>query len=96
LRGKKRAIGGAEPRPLHLPAQHFELVPKHDQLDVPGPCGAVARHQQLQDRYESEVEEGEEHRAMLAERHSGPLRLDRGFGTLPGSRTSYRRSSRKV
>jgi hypothetical protein len=62
-----------------LPAQDLELMAQDDQLDVLDLCGPAAANQQLEQGDEDEVDEGEEHRAMLPEpaqsRHSGRTRV---------------------
>jgi hypothetical protein len=54
-------------------------VAQHDQLDVLDLRRPAASDQQLQQRYEDEVDEGEEHRAMLPEPvrgwRLGPIRV---------------------
>jgi hypothetical protein len=50
-----------------LPAQDIELMAQHHQLDILDLRGPAAPDQQLQHGYKDEVDEGEEHCAMLAE-----------------------------
>ena len=52
---------------LDLTTQDIELMAQHDQLDVLDVRGAAAPNQQLQEGDEGELDEREEHRAMLPE-----------------------------
>src|SRR5207247_9740650 len=83
--GEQGAVGRAQPWALDLAAQDPQLMPEHDQLDVLGGGRTPAADHQLQKKDECEVDEGEEHRAMLAgSLLFGPLTSDQSFGTLQG------------
>ena len=64
--GKQRAIGALELGPPNLAAQHLELVAEHQQLDVLDIRATAAANKQTEQSPNSEVEEGEEHAAILA------------------------------
>ena len=67
------------PWALDLTAQHRELMAQHDQLEVLDLRGPATANQQLQQRDEGEVDEGEEHLALLPEatpgQRSGQIRV---------------------
>jgi hypothetical protein len=50
-----------------LTAEHEELMPQHQKLDVFGEVAASPSQKQLQDRREREIGEGKDHSAMLRE-----------------------------
>jgi hypothetical protein len=66
-RGEEGAVTRSQPWALDLPAQDLKLVAQHDQLDVLDLRGPAAANQQLQHRDEDEIDEGEEHHAILPE-----------------------------
>jgi len=66
-RGEEGAVTRSQPWALDLAAQDIELMAQHDQLDVLDPRGPAAANQQPQQRDEDQVDEREEHRAMLPE-----------------------------
>jgi hypothetical protein len=77
--GEEGTVGGSQPRALDLAAQHPELMAQHDQLEVLGLGGAAAANQQLQQGDEGEIDEGEEHLAMLPETTRASAQLRSGF-----------------
>jgi len=84
-RREQRAVTWSESRPLNLTAEDIELMAQHDQLDVLHVRGAATPSQQLQEGDKGEVDEGEEHRAMLSEparhRPSAQIRVLAPFTT---------------
>jgi len=54
-----------------LPAEHYELMSQHEQLDVFVELAAPASDQQPQNSREREISEGEKHPPMLPEPTSG-------------------------
>ena len=64
--GKQRAIGALELGPPNLAAHNFELVAEHEQLDILEIRATPAANKQAEETPNSEVEEGEEHAAILA------------------------------
>jgi hypothetical protein len=54
-----------------LPPEDEGLMPQHQKLDVFGEPAASPSEEQLQDRRESEISEGEQHSTMLPELTTG-------------------------
>jgi hypothetical protein len=63
---KQRAINRLELRPPDLAAQNLKLMAEHQQLDVLDLRATAAANEQTEQSPNSEVEEGEEHAAILA------------------------------
>jgi len=72
-RGEKGAVGGSQPRPGRLAAKHREFVTQREQFDFAGERVAPAGREQPQQGGEGEVDEGEQHPSILAERACQPL-----------------------
>jgi len=64
--GKQSAIGAVELGPPDLAAQNLELMAEHQQLDVLDIRATAAANKQAEQSPNSDVEEGEEHPAILA------------------------------
>ncbi len=64
-RREEGAIRRPERRAAGLPAEHRELMPQHDQLNVFGDLAAPAPNEQPQNSGEREISEGKEHHTML-------------------------------
>jgi hypothetical protein len=71
-----------------LQAEHEELMPQHQKLDVFGEPAASPSEEQLQDRRESEIGEGKEHSTMFPEPIAG--RSKTGTHALKPSRSQLR------
>ena len=69
--GEERAVTGSQLWALDLTTQDIQLVAQHDQLDVLDLRGPAATNQQLQQGDEDEIDEGDQHRAMLPEPFRG-------------------------
>jgi hypothetical protein len=86
-RGKQRAVTRAQLRALDVTAQDLELMAQHEQLDVLDVNGPAAADQQLQQRYEREVDERQGHRAILSGARAKPaIEPHQSFGTLQAVR----------
>ncbi len=70
-RREKGTIGRSERGARLLPAEHYELMSQHEQLDVFVELAAPASDQQPQNSREREISEGEKHPPMLPEPTSG-------------------------
>jgi len=62
-RREQRTISRTQLRPRHLTAQHLELVPQHDQLDVLHVQATATANERAQQSPEREVDEGKNHAA---------------------------------
>ena len=68
--GEHQPILRLQPRPIHLPAQHRDLVPKHHQLDISGRRITSSGHDQRKHHPQGRVQSREEHRMIRSDPRS--------------------------
>ena len=64
--GKQRTISVPEPRPADLAAQHPNLMAEHQQLDILQVRATATTHEQPEQSPDREIQQREEHPAILA------------------------------
>jgi hypothetical protein len=64
--GQHRAVTRSQLRTFDLTTQNVQLMAQQEQLDVPDVNASAAAKQQLQQRHEDQIDERQDHRAILS------------------------------
>jgi len=63
--GEQRPIGWPEPRPGYLPAQHSDLLARHQQFDLVADLAPPVQHDQLREAAQHPAAEGHSNPSIL-------------------------------